>query len=55
MNYKAIFTRLGFGDMETQIYLTLLKKSPLSITDIAREIKTYRNILYQVIPLLLEK
>lgn len=55
MNYWAFFLRLGFGKVESDIYLTLLKKSPLSISDIAREIRVYRGVLYQTLPLLLEK
>jgi predicted transcriptional regulator len=55
MKYEAFFSRLGFGKLESDIYVTLLQNSPLSISDIAREIGTYRGVLYRIIPLLLEK
>lgn len=55
MKYEAFFSRLGFGKLESDIYVALLRKSPLSISDIAREIRAYRGVLYQTLPLLLEK
>lgn len=55
MKYEAFFSRLGFGKLESDIYVALLQNSPLSISDIAREIGTYRGVLYRIIPLLLEK
>lgn len=55
MKYEAFFGRLGFGKLESDIYIALLSKSPLSISDIAREIRTYRGLLYRTLPLLLEK
>lgn len=55
MKYEAFFSRLGFGKLESDIYVALLTKSPLSISDIAREIRAYRGALYQTLPLLLEK
>ena len=46
---------LDFSDIETQIYLALLKKSPMTIKEIAQEIKIQRTRAYPYVSQLLEK
>ncbi|HEY4511508.1 MAG TPA: helix-turn-helix domain-containing protein [Candidatus Paceibacterota bacterium] len=53
---KELFTKLGLTHPETIVYLHLLERgTSLSISDIAKDIGTFRPIVYKALGLLLER
>jgi sugar-specific transcriptional regulator TrmB len=47
--------RLGFSQVETKLYLTLLKHGPMTVSDMAKVVKINRTAAYTPINSLLEK
>lgn len=47
---KVVLRQLGFSNIAGQIYLTLLKRGPCSIAELAQLIGRYRPVIYKALP-----
>jgi len=51
---KAVLTRLGLGEDEAQIYLSLINLPHQSLSDLSKHLMIHRPKLYQLLPAMQE-
>jgi len=55
MNYRVLLKDMGLSDFEIDIYVKLLEKGPLKVTELAKELSMARTSIYRFVTHLHEK